>query len=69
MFYNCVNLTHINLEEGLESIGESSFRKTAIEEISIPASVKTIGNYAFSGYIDENLYHRTLKRVNLKEGL
>ena len=49
-FYECKNLASVTLQEGLESIGENCFRLTAIKEITIPKSVKSIGKYAFSGY-------------------
>ena len=59
----------MTLQEGLESIGGESFRYTAIKEITIPKSVKSIGNYAFSGYRGNGNYNRTLEKVILQEGL
>lgn len=45
------NLTSVTLpEEGLEIIGYDAFsRAKQLTEIQIPASVKTVGDYAFSG--------------------
>lgn len=46
-FRNCQNLTDIVLPEGLTTIGESSFYKSAITSITIPESVTTIQRAAF----------------------
>ena len=59
----------MTLQEGLESIGNSCFRETAIKEIVIPRGVKSIGNYAFSGYRKDKNNNRTLEKVVLQEGL
>ncbi len=49
-FYNCVDITHITLPEGLVTIGDSAFADcTALTDISIPGSVTDIGSSAFSG--------------------
>ena len=68
-FFGCKNLISVTLSEGLESIGEHCFRRTAIKEITIPKSVKSIGRSAFSGYIDDEKYHRVLEKIVLHEGL
>jgi hypothetical protein len=68
-FWNCKNLTSVTLQEGLESIGEWCFGFTAIKEITIPKSVKNIGNYAFSGYRKDGNCNRVLEKVVLQEGL
>jgi len=46
-FFQCSNLTSINLPQGLETIGDSAFHTTGLTEIIIPASVTSIGNQAF----------------------
>ena len=46
-FRECRNLKTIHLPEGLESIGAECFRYTALKEITIPKSVKSIGCWAF----------------------
>ena len=56
-FYNCRNLTSVILQEGLESIGDGCFsgecdwrgnnNAPQIKEITIPRTVKSIGNGAF----------------------
>lgn len=43
------SVTSITLNEGLVTIGGSSLRGTSITSITIPSSVKTISEYAFSG--------------------
>ena len=50
------------LNEGLEKIGDSAFNDTKITSITIPSSVKEIGNGAFSSCYD-------LSQVALNEGL
>ena len=49
-------------QTGITGIGEFAFANHNITEINIPASVKTIGGYAFSGC-------GYLEKVNLPEGL
>ena len=44
------SIKKINLNEGLEKIGDSAFEKTKITSITIPSSVKEIGNNAFAGF-------------------
>lgn len=66
-FYHCGNLQEVILPEGLESIGNSAFCGSGLVAVTIPASVKTIGDYAF-GSIEEDTdwndytyyYYRTL---------
>ncbi len=50
-FLNCVNLTEVRLDQcsSLKNIGTSSFSNTGIASLSLPASVETIGDNAFSG--------------------
>ena len=44
------SIKKINLNEGLEKIGDSAFKDTKITSITIPSSVKEIGNNAFAGF-------------------
>jgi len=46
-FSNCPKLTEIKLPENLEKIGISAFSSTPLKNVTIPASVKEIGLYAF----------------------
>lgn len=47
-FVNCPNLVNINIGEGVESIGEKIFAfVSALEEVTIPASVREIHGWAF----------------------
>ena len=56
------SIKKINLNEGLEKIGDSAFKDTKITSITIPSSVKEIGSDAFSSCYD-------LSQVTLNEGL
>lgn len=44
-FENCYNLNKVVLQEGLKSIKDYAFRKTAIKTIVIPDSVTELGSY------------------------
>lgn len=48
-FAACKNATDIQLPKTLTSIGDSAFSYTAVEELIVPAAVKTIGEGAFYG--------------------
>ena len=52
-FFECRNLSDINLYEGIVEIGQSAFRDTHIEKIIIPSTVKIIENYFYSFYSEE----------------
>lgn len=47
-FYECSNLTAINLPNSLKTIGGNAFKGCGLTSISIPNSVESIGAYAFS---------------------
>ncbi len=49
MFYYCSALESIVIPYGVTSIGQDAFGYTALRSVSIPATVKTIDNYAFEG--------------------
>ena len=61
-FYGCEKLSEVEWNEGLETIGSSAFRYTALTEFKAPSTLKTIGNAAF--YQDESL-----TEIVLNEGL
>lgn len=46
-FYYCSALSELDLNEGLENIGSYSFAYTALKNIHIPSTVKTLGPSAF----------------------
>ena len=46
--YPYINLSEINLPEGLISIGDYAFESTDLKEITIPSTVESVGSYAFS---------------------
>ena len=49
-FYNCANLTHIWLHEGIKTIGELAFYGcTSLRVLDIPHSITTIADNAFNG--------------------
>lgn len=48
-FYNCPNISSINLPEGLIEISSEAFGRTGISSLVIPESVTTIGYHAFYG--------------------
>ena len=55
-FNGCRGLKSVTFEPGseLETIGNGAFEETAISEISIPASVKTIGSYVFRCVLNDS---------------
>ena len=57
-FFGCTNLKRIELEEGMTVVPDYVCAGTAIEEITIPSTVKEIGLWAFSGCTN-------LSKVNL----
>lgn len=48
-FCECQSLSQVNLHEGLETIGDDAFRHCKIKEISLPASVCTVGSGSLGG--------------------
>ena len=46
--YPYINLSEMNLPEGLISIGDYAFESTDLKEITIPSTVESVGSYAFS---------------------
>ena len=63
-FWNCPSLAKITFDPDTVSlaIGEDAFYDTAVEELTFPAGVKSIGDYAFARC-------QNLKALNLTEGL
>ncbi len=49
-FSSCWNIKTLSLAEGIESIGNSSFWNIGVSELSLPSTLKSIGDNAF-GYI------------------
>ena len=47
-FLHCTNLKEIDFPDALSSIGINAFKNTALESVTIPASVKSVYAYAFS---------------------
>ena len=55
-FANCQNLSQLTLREGVEEIGSGAFRWCALEEVTLPSTIKTINGF------EEN---RQLKTVTI----
>lgn len=60
-----VNLTELDIPEGITKIGQNAFAGNNIKNIVIPSTVKEIGNYAFS----TKNYLKDLCTLTLPEGL
>lgn len=54
-FGHCFSLTEINLPYGLECIEGSAFHCTGLKSVVIPDSVRSVGNYAFGYYSDDDI--------------
>ena len=54
-FQDCKNIKSIELNEGLENIGESAFSGTTLETVKFPSSLKIINDCAFVNCKIENL--------------
>ncbi len=54
IFMNCSSLSEVVFEEGIETIteGYAMFGNTALKEVTVPASVKTLYAYTFFGCVD-----------------
>ena len=48
MFYNCKNLQHIEIAQGIKIIGVRCFAQSGLISINIPESVEYIGTSAFA---------------------
>lgn len=63
-FAGCKNLKEVYLNEGLEIIDDWAFISCDIEEINIPATVKTIGQNAFLGNVCKRQIEQYLNSKN-----
>ena len=48
-FYGCEKLASVELQEGLETIGDSPFWRTELREVLFPMSLKRLGDYGSNG--------------------
>ena len=47
-FYNCLNLSYVNISKGIKAIGDYTFYGCSnLSDIDIPDNCESIGNYAF----------------------
>ena len=51
-FRNCVQMTQIDLPEGLESIGDAPFQRTSISRFVFPSTMTTMGQLLFNVSVD-----------------
>jgi len=61
-FYNCKKLDTIVIGISVKSIGDYAFYNCALERVSVPQTVTTIGDYAFAS-------NETLTRATLRKNL
>lgn len=47
LFYNCLSLKAISINNSIARVGQNSFRNTLLSTITIPSSVTAINSYAF----------------------
>ena len=62
-FNNCTSLTSLTLPEGLVTIQQLSLSNTGITDLTIPSTVKTLGDYTSTPTADSSLY------TNLQYGI
>ena len=70
-FQSCSALTDVVLPEGLEKIGDSAFESSALTNINIPSTVKTIGKHAFSTQLNQTPWYKaqTAQKVIVGDGI
>lgn len=70
-FQSCSALTDVVLPEGLEKIGDSAFENSALTNINIPSTVKTIGKHAFSTQLNQTPWYKaqTAQKVIVGDGI
>ena len=47
-FENCVSLEKVNISEGLERIGNDTFKNSKLKKVKLPESIVNIGYGAFN---------------------
>lgn len=56
VFYGCTDLSSVKLNDGLKTVDKYPFPNTALTEITIPASVTSIGEHAFGYTYEKSTY-------------
>jgi hypothetical protein len=69
VFRDCQELRVVTLSTRLTAIPDNAFRDTAILQLTIPDSVTTIGEYAFSSMRDHSTWEGSLRQVNIGTGV
>ena len=64
-FQLCIGLTEVEIPSGTTSIGNGAFLNTGIKSAKIPASIETVGTYAFS--CEERVYNATQRKIETVE--
>ncbi len=62
VFWGCEKLKKVTLEDGIKKISYGMFKETAIKSITIPGSVKNIGERAFANC-------KKLQKATINEGV
>ena len=62
-FVDCMNLVEVQLNEGLQIIGQGTFAECwALRRVTLPSTVTSLGRYAFAGC-------SSLNKIQFNEGL
>lgn len=64
----CTNLKNITLPEGLQKIGRNAFRQTRLQQLLLPASLRSIDSGALRAERDWNGERIGLEKVSVAEG-
>lgn len=64
-FQFCIGLTEVEIPSGTTSIGDGAFLNTGIKSAKIPASIETVGVYAFS--CERYIYDETQRKIETVE--
>merc|ERR1712194_442472 len=66
-FWDCTSLKMVCLVDGIRTIGEAAFQRCALEDLMLPTTLASIGDYAFASNRGE--YESCLRRVKFCGGI